>query len=61
MGCKHRGTALCDLAEVLDAAGRHDEAAAALGEALERYDRKRLIPLAARLRDQLAALQATEA
>jgi tetratricopeptide (TPR) repeat protein len=60
-GLQAQGDALCDLAEVLDAAGRHDEAAAALRQALERYDRKRLIPLAARLRDQLAAPQATEA
>jgi class 3 adenylate cyclase len=60
-GLQAQGDALCDLAEVLDAAGRHDEAAAALHQALERYDRKRLSPLAARLRDQLAALQATEA
>jgi tetratricopeptide (TPR) repeat protein len=60
-GLQAQGDALCDLAEVLDAAGRHDEAAASVRQALERYDRKRLIPLAARLRDQLAALQATEA
>ncbi len=56
-----QGDALCDLAEVLDTAGRHDEAAAALREALQRYEQKRIIPLARRLRDRLAALQPTEA
>ena len=60
-GLQAQGDALCDLAEVLDAAGRHDEAAAALREAFERYDQKRLIPFAIRLRDQVAALQASEA
>ncbi len=34
------GDALCDLAEVLAASGRTDEAAATLDEALERYERK---------------------
>ena len=36
-----QGDALCDLAEVLAAAGRGDEAAAALEQALERYERKK--------------------
>ena len=35
-----QGDALCDLAEVLHAAGRDEEAAGALGQALERYERK---------------------
>jgi tetratricopeptide (TPR) repeat protein len=50
----------CDLAEVLEAAGRRDEAAAALREALERYERKQIIPLARRTRERLAALQSTQ-
>jgi class 3 adenylate cyclase len=51
-----QGEALCDLAEVLAAAGRHDEAATALREALDRYERKPIIPLARRTRNRLAAL-----
>jgi class 3 adenylate cyclase/tetratricopeptide (TPR) repeat protein len=53
-----RGEALCDLAEVLAAAGRRDEAAAALQEAVEVYERKPIIPLARRTRERLAALAA---
>lgn len=49
-----QGDALCDLSEVLEAAGRRDEAAAALREALERYERKRIVPLASRTRERLA-------
>jgi tetratricopeptide (TPR) repeat protein len=48
-----------DLAEVLQAAGRRDEAAAAWQEALDRYERKGIIPLARRTRERLAALQET--
>ena len=39
-----QGDALCDLAEVLAAAGRGDEAAAALEQALDRYERRRTSP-----------------
>ena len=39
-----QGDTLCDLAEVLAAGGRTDEAAEALEEALERYERKRTWP-----------------
>jgi tetratricopeptide (TPR) repeat protein len=46
-----------DLAGILDAAGRRDEAAAALHEALECYERKQIIPLARRTREQLATLE----
>ena len=53
----HQGSALCDLAEVLAAAGRRGEAAAALREALDRYDRKQIIPLARRTRERLDALR----
>jgi tetratricopeptide (TPR) repeat protein len=54
-----QGEALCDLAEVLETAGR--AAAAALREALDRYERKPIIPLARRARERLAALQPTKA
>jgi hypothetical protein len=55
-GLYMQGDALCDLAEVLEAAGQRDEAAAALREALERYERKRIVPLARRTRKRLAML-----
>ncbi len=48
--------AYSDLAGVLEAAGRRDEAIAAWREALERYERKQIIPLARRVRDRLSAL-----
>jgi predicted negative regulator of RcsB-dependent stress response len=41
---------------VLGAAGRTQEARAALQEALERYERKGVVPSAERLRERLAAL-----
>jgi hypothetical protein len=56
-----QGNALFDLAEVLAAAGRRDEAAAALREALDLYERKPIIPLARRTRERLATLQPTQA
>jgi class 3 adenylate cyclase/tetratricopeptide (TPR) repeat protein len=49
--------AYCDLAEVLDAAGRRDEAVLAWHDALERYELKGIIPLARRVRERLAALE----
>ncbi len=52
-----QGDALYDLAEVLHAAGRSDEAAAALGQALERYEQRKNLALSARVRDRLAELQ----
>ena len=52
-----QGDALFDLAEVLKAVGRREETAAAWQAALDRYERKQIIPLAARLRERLAALQ----
>jgi class 3 adenylate cyclase/tetratricopeptide (TPR) repeat protein len=48
--------AYCDLAEVLEAAGRRDEAIAVWHEALTRYERKEVIPLARRVRDRLSSL-----
>ncbi len=51
-----QGDALCDLAEVLHAAGRSDEAATTLAQALERYQQKKNLALAAKVRDRLAEL-----
>jgi class 3 adenylate cyclase/tetratricopeptide (TPR) repeat protein len=52
-----QGQALCDLGEVLEAAGQRDEAAATLERALDRYECKEIIPLARRVRERLTALQ----
>jgi tetratricopeptide (TPR) repeat protein len=49
-----QGDARCDLAEVLELAGRREEATAALNEALERYERKGALVLAQRVRERLA-------
>ena len=57
-GLNFQGNALSDLAEVLHAAGRDEEAVAALAEALERYERKRNLPMARQMRERLADLQA---
>ena len=54
-----QGDALADLARVLEAGGRPEEAAAALREALERYEAKGIVPLAGRTRERLTALQAS--
>ena len=51
-----RGEAFCDLAEVLEAGGHRDAAAAALRDALDCYERKPIIPLARRTRERLAVL-----
>jgi class 3 adenylate cyclase/tetratricopeptide (TPR) repeat protein len=56
-GLNYQGDALCDLAEVLHAAGQTDEAEAALAQALERYERKNNLALTAQVRDRLAKLQ----
>ena len=56
---RFQGDAYYDLAEVLAAAGRRDEAAAAWHEALDLYERKGIIPLARRTRERLSALQET--
>jgi len=53
----HHGDALCDLAEVLAAAGRTDEAAETLEQALERYERKKNLAMLAQMRPQLEALR----
>jgi tetratricopeptide (TPR) repeat protein len=52
-----QGEALCDLAEVLLAAGRTDEATATLADALERYESKRNLPMATEVRGRLTALR----
>ena len=52
-----QGQALGDLAEVLTAAGRTDEAAAAFEQALARYERKKNLAMAERVRARLAELQ----
>jgi tetratricopeptide (TPR) repeat protein len=57
----YRGESLSDLAEVLEAAGRRDEATATLREALDCYERKPITPLVRRTRERLAALQPTQA
>ena len=54
-----QGDALYYLAEVLELAGRRDEAIAAWQEALDRYERKQIIPHARRIRERLAAFQET--
>jgi tetratricopeptide (TPR) repeat protein len=54
-----QGDAYCDLAEVLETAGRRDEAIAAWQQALDRYERKEIVPLARRVRERLYALQET--
>jgi tetratricopeptide (TPR) repeat protein len=51
-----QGDALCDLAEVLQAAGRSAEAAGALQEALERYQRKENLGMAEQTRERLESL-----
>ena len=50
--------ALCDLGEVLAAAGRPDDAAAALEQALDRCLRKQNLALARRVRERLVELRA---
>ena len=54
---RHTGRCICDLAEVLSLAGKPDEAAAALEQALERYERKGNLVSAQRSRTRLAELR----
>jgi class 3 adenylate cyclase len=56
-GLNLQGDALCDLAEVLAAAGRSEEAADALDQARDRYERKGNLAMARRVRKQLGELQ----
>jgi class 3 adenylate cyclase/tetratricopeptide (TPR) repeat protein len=57
-GLNYQGDALCDLAAVLAAAGRVDEAADALAQALERYERKKNLAMVAQMRPRLDELRA---
>jgi class 3 adenylate cyclase/tetratricopeptide (TPR) repeat protein len=56
-GLVFQGNALSNLGQILLAAGRTEEAADSLRQALERYERKRSIPLARRVRERLDTLQ----
>jgi tetratricopeptide (TPR) repeat protein len=53
----YQGDAHFDLGEVLEAAGRREEAIDAWQEALSLYERKGVIPLLRRVRERLAALE----
>jgi class 3 adenylate cyclase/tetratricopeptide (TPR) repeat protein len=53
----YQGNALFDLGKVLAAAGRTDEAAAALEQALDRHQSKRNLAMAAQVRERLAQLR----
>ena len=57
-GLNYQGDAFCDLAEVLAAAGRTDEAAEALEQALERYERKKNLAMVAQVTPRLEKLRA---
>jgi class 3 adenylate cyclase/tetratricopeptide (TPR) repeat protein len=50
-----QGQAFADLAEVLAAAGRTEDARAALEQALDRYERKKNLVMAERIRERLAS------
>jgi Tetratricopeptide repeat len=51
------GDAYGDLADVLTAAGRTDEAAEALEQALDRYERKKNLAMVAQVKPKLEALR----
>ena len=51
--------AYCDLSEVLAAAGRTEEAAAALEQALDRYERKKNLAMVTQVRPRLNELRAS--
>jgi class 3 adenylate cyclase/tetratricopeptide (TPR) repeat protein len=53
----YQGDAFCDLGEVLAAAGRAEEAAQALEQALERYRRKKNLAMVAQVEPKLEALR----
>ncbi len=52
-----QGDALCDLAEVLETAGRPTEATEALEQALDRYERKQNLAMVAQVRPRLEAMR----
>jgi tetratricopeptide (TPR) repeat protein len=55
-----QGAAFADLAEVLELAGRREDAAEALEQALERYERKENLVMAERMRARLAEAQLSD-
>jgi tetratricopeptide (TPR) repeat protein len=55
-----QGDALRDLAEVLQAAGRSNAAAATLAQALERFERKNNLSMTTQVRHRLAELEDRE-
>ena len=57
-GLNYQGDAYADLADVLMSAGRGDEAAQALEQALERYARKKNLAMVAQVRPRLKELRA---
>jgi class 3 adenylate cyclase/tetratricopeptide (TPR) repeat protein len=59
-GLHLQGDAFAIIAQVLEAAERREEAIAAWQEALDRYERKGIVPLARRVRQRLAAVQAAQ-
>ena len=56
-GLNWQAEALCDLAEVLAAAGRTEEASEALEQALERYERKKNLAMIAQVTPKLERLR----
>jgi tetratricopeptide (TPR) repeat protein len=60
-GLRWQGDAHTDLAMVLETAGRRDEAAVELREALDRYERKQTVPFARWARERLAAHETARA
>jgi tetratricopeptide (TPR) repeat protein len=48
-----QGDALCDLAEVLEEAGRHEEAVEIFQAAIERYERKKNLAMVAQVAQRL--------
>jgi tetratricopeptide (TPR) repeat protein len=52
-----QGDSLSTLAQVLEAAGRRDEAVAAWHDSLDRYESKGIVPLARRVRERRASLE----
>jgi class 3 adenylate cyclase/tetratricopeptide (TPR) repeat protein len=53
----YQGDTLCVLAEVLQAAGRTEDAVAAFAQALERYERKKNVAMSTQMRERLAGLE----
>jgi tetratricopeptide (TPR) repeat protein len=56
-GLNYQGDTLCDLAEVVAAAGRTEEAAEALEQALDRYGRKKNLAMIAQVKPKLEAFR----